>query len=273
MATETRTINEAYLDLVRELPLRPLKSEEDLTRAITMLDRLMDRGASGRSEDEKDYMLVMGSLVEEYEDIHWPMPSELEERELLRLHHEDWLARNPESVEGSASSESPRGVGFTQESLMTIPEKINRWMEENRINQVELSRLSGVATSKISQILSGKQGPTILQVDPLSRAMNVSLDWLYDDNANWPPLPRSGRGVMLSPAQEKLLEEAKFLCDGDETLRLAFMRLRGVPSAFVGLPSTHFDAVRSSVETPLKPERVILGDRERASAPTKRRSG
>lgn len=102
MATETRVINEAYFDLVRELPLRPLKSEDDLTRAIAMLDRLMDRGASGRSEDEKDYMLVLGSLVEEYENIHWPMPPEMEERELLQSHHEDWLARNPEPSEESA---------------------------------------------------------------------------------------------------------------------------------------------------------------------------
>lgn len=102
MATETRVINEAYFDLVRELPLRPLKSEDDLTRAIAMLDRLMDRGASGRSEDEKDYMLVLGSLVEEYENIHWPMPSEMEERELLQSHHEDWLTRNPEPSEESA---------------------------------------------------------------------------------------------------------------------------------------------------------------------------
>jgi HTH-type transcriptional regulator / antitoxin HigA len=102
MATETRALNEAYFDLVRELPLRPLRSEEDLSRAIAMLDRLMDRGASSRSEDETDYMLVLGSLVEEYENIHWPMPSELEERELLRAHHEAWLARNPEPTEESA---------------------------------------------------------------------------------------------------------------------------------------------------------------------------
>ena len=100
MATETRVLSEAYFDLVRELPLRPLRSEEDLSRAIAMLDRLMDRGANARLDDETDYMLVLGSLVEEYENIHWPMPSELEERELLQAHHEDWLARNPEpSVE------------------------------------------------------------------------------------------------------------------------------------------------------------------------------
>ena len=61
-----------------------------------MLDRLMDRGASNRSDDETDYMLVLGLLVEEYEDIHCPMPSELEERELLQAHRDAWLARNPE---------------------------------------------------------------------------------------------------------------------------------------------------------------------------------
>ena len=60
MTTDTRTIGETYLDLILAYPLRPLRSEADLDCAVAM-------------------------------------PSELEEREVLRLHRESWLAHNPES--------------------------------------------------------------------------------------------------------------------------------------------------------------------------------
>ena len=88
MATEIRATESRYLELVRDLPLRPLKSEADLGRAVAMLNRLLDIGKSRRSEDEEDYLHVLGSLISEYEDVHWPMPSDLEEREVLRLHRE-----------------------------------------------------------------------------------------------------------------------------------------------------------------------------------------
>lgn len=105
MATETRTTEGAYLRLVQEFPLRPLKSEADLDRAIAMLDRLIDLGESERSEDEDDYMDVLGTLVMEYEEVHWPMPSDLEEREVLRLHREAWLAS--EEARDESAAENP----------------------------------------------------------------------------------------------------------------------------------------------------------------------
>jgi HTH-type transcriptional regulator / antitoxin HigA len=61
-----------YLALVRELPLRPLRSEKELDRAIAMIDSLLDRG--GLAPDEEDYLDVLSDLVEKYEDEHHPMP-------------------------------------------------------------------------------------------------------------------------------------------------------------------------------------------------------
>lgn len=88
MATEVETNLERYLSLIRAFPLRPLRSEEDLDRAIGVLNGLIDIGKSRRSRDEDDYMHVLGTLIGEYEDVHWPMPSDLEEREVIRLHRE-----------------------------------------------------------------------------------------------------------------------------------------------------------------------------------------
>jgi HTH-type transcriptional regulator / antitoxin HigA len=61
-----------YLDLVREVPLRPIRSEAELDRAITMIDSLLDQ--EKRDSDEEDYLDVLSDLVEKYEDDHDPMP-------------------------------------------------------------------------------------------------------------------------------------------------------------------------------------------------------
>ncbi len=61
-----------YLDLVRKLPLRPIRSEAELDRAIAMVDSLSDRGTL--SPDEHDYLLVLSGLIEDYEDEHHPIP-------------------------------------------------------------------------------------------------------------------------------------------------------------------------------------------------------
>ena len=79
--TETRGLTAAtdrYLELVKECPLRPIKSEAELGRATEVLGRLLRR--DDLDDAEEDYVDVLGDLIEAYEDIHWPMPSDLEER-------------------------------------------------------------------------------------------------------------------------------------------------------------------------------------------------
>lgn len=54
-----------YLALVRNFPLRPIRSEEALDRAIAVVDDLLDK--DDLTQDEQDYLDVLGDLVEEYE--------------------------------------------------------------------------------------------------------------------------------------------------------------------------------------------------------------
>jgi HTH-type transcriptional regulator/antitoxin HigA len=61
-----------YLALILEVPLRPIRSERALDRALAMLDSLSDR--EELSPEERDYRLVLASLVREYEAEHYPMP-------------------------------------------------------------------------------------------------------------------------------------------------------------------------------------------------------
>ncbi|MGP0063768.1 MAG: helix-turn-helix domain-containing protein [Isosphaeraceae bacterium] len=64
---------EGYIALIRELPLRPIRTEVELDRAIAMVDALGDRETL--SPDEHDYLLVLSSLIEKYEDERYPIPT------------------------------------------------------------------------------------------------------------------------------------------------------------------------------------------------------
>lgn len=80
MASASEVVGERYLALIREFPLRRLRSETDLDRAIEMLDKLVDLGMRSRSSEEEDYMDVLSTLVEQYEEIHHPMDKNLADR-------------------------------------------------------------------------------------------------------------------------------------------------------------------------------------------------
>src|SRR5438105_241564 len=60
-----RRAPDSYLKLVRQFPLRPIRSEEELDQALVMLNTLLDRGILEAAE--ADYLDVLGDLVERYE--------------------------------------------------------------------------------------------------------------------------------------------------------------------------------------------------------------
>jgi HTH-type transcriptional regulator/antitoxin HigA len=62
-----------YMELVREFPLRPLRSETQLRAAVAVIDSLAFRG--DRDEAEDDYLAVLSVLVEEYEARVHPRPA------------------------------------------------------------------------------------------------------------------------------------------------------------------------------------------------------
>ena len=72
-----------YLDLVRQFPLRPIRSEIEVDRAVEVIDSLIDRRSL--SADEEDYLDVLGSLVEAYEEETSPMPQVSDARMLRHL--------------------------------------------------------------------------------------------------------------------------------------------------------------------------------------------
>jgi HTH-type transcriptional regulator/antitoxin HigA len=62
---------DVYLELVQRFPLRPIRTEEELDRAIEMVDELTDR--DDLEAGEKDYLDVLSDLIERYEAERHPI--------------------------------------------------------------------------------------------------------------------------------------------------------------------------------------------------------
>lgn len=71
-AARTGRGKDRYFALVRQFPLRPIRSEAELDRAIEMINSLIDRDSL--DSDEDDYLDVLSDLVHRYESEEYPMP-------------------------------------------------------------------------------------------------------------------------------------------------------------------------------------------------------
>ena len=68
---EVVDVTDRYLHWIRRCPLRPIRSQVGLERAISTIDALSDQGE--RTEEEHDYLIVLALLIEQYETVHYPM--------------------------------------------------------------------------------------------------------------------------------------------------------------------------------------------------------
>lgn len=65
-------VKDKYLELIQQFPPRPIHSEEDLKATQKKIDALIDQPEL--TEEEKDYLNVLGMLVQEYEQGLEPIP-------------------------------------------------------------------------------------------------------------------------------------------------------------------------------------------------------
>lgn len=59
-------VDKAYMELVREFPLVPLRDKSEFDKAIKVMKRLAYRRSS-LSNGEADYLTVLGDLIAQYE--------------------------------------------------------------------------------------------------------------------------------------------------------------------------------------------------------------
>jgi HTH-type transcriptional regulator / antitoxin HigA len=74
--------DEQYFELVRQFPLRPIRSREQLRHASAMASRLVVMRR--RTRPVKDYLAVLSRLIKEYEDRTVPYDG-LPEHEMLEM--------------------------------------------------------------------------------------------------------------------------------------------------------------------------------------------
>lgn len=71
MPTSTKPLVKGrWHELTEEFPLRPIRSDAELTRAIAAIDRVTD--IESPTIDEEDYRDVLADLIVAYEDEHEP---------------------------------------------------------------------------------------------------------------------------------------------------------------------------------------------------------
>ena len=74
-----------YLELVAAFPLRPIRSDAQHEAALVAMRSLL---GVERSEDEDDYLDVLGDLIRAYEVEHFPLP-QATQADILRALLED----------------------------------------------------------------------------------------------------------------------------------------------------------------------------------------
>ena len=123
-----------YKLLIDRCALRPLASEEDLDAALEVSQELFER-LGALEEEEKDYLKVLGSLIQAYEAVH---------------HNLDDI---------------PEGT----------PAEMLRWlMEVNDLKQVFLCNLLGVSSGRASEIANGVREMSKNQILTLAEHFHVT---------------------------------------------------------------------------------------------------
>ena len=90
-------INSQYINLLNEFVPRIPKSEVEYDALVEQLNWLIDKGEL--TVDEHDYMLLVGELIEAYDDIHYPDSLfELRGAELVRQLLQDHGLRQKDLV-------------------------------------------------------------------------------------------------------------------------------------------------------------------------------
>ncbi|HAG79760.1 MAG TPA: transcriptional regulator [Cyanobacteria bacterium UBA11162] len=72
MTTGLKTPSNYYIALITSFPPRPITNEAELIATQTQINSILDKGKL--TNDDRDYLKVLGLLVYDYENKHEPMP-------------------------------------------------------------------------------------------------------------------------------------------------------------------------------------------------------
>ncbi|NJR61445.1 MAG: transcriptional regulator [Cyanobacteria bacterium CRU_2_1] len=73
MTIGSKTPSSYYMELINSFPPRPITNEAELLATQAQIHSILDKG--NLTQDDRDYLKVLGILVYDYEDKYEPMPS------------------------------------------------------------------------------------------------------------------------------------------------------------------------------------------------------
>jgi HTH-type transcriptional regulator/antitoxin HigA len=73
MTIGLKTLSNYYIKLITTFPPRPITNEEELIATQNQINSILDQG--NITQDDKDYLKVLGTLVYDYEQQHEKMPT------------------------------------------------------------------------------------------------------------------------------------------------------------------------------------------------------
>ncbi len=72
MTSGLKTPSSYYIELITTFPPRPITNEAELIATQNRINSILDKG--NLTQDDKDYLNVLGTLVYDYEEKNEPMP-------------------------------------------------------------------------------------------------------------------------------------------------------------------------------------------------------
>jgi HTH-type transcriptional regulator/antitoxin HigA len=73
MTTGLKTPSNYYIKLITTFPPRPIINDAELTATQNQINHILNKGKL--TQDDRDYLKVLGTLVYDYEDKNEPMPT------------------------------------------------------------------------------------------------------------------------------------------------------------------------------------------------------
>ena len=105
----------------------------------------------------------------------------------------------------------------------TFKKRLRSAREERGLSQGDLAKKTGLQPAAISHFETGQRSPSFENLQKLSDALNVSIDYLLgriDEEQH-------GQGIAAAPRAQKLFRDAEKLSDkGFETLEMMAQMLR-----------------------------------------------
>ena len=124
---------DSYMDLVRELSLRPIRNEAEYDRATVVLHRLAVLGEKKLNAGQSDYLDALSVFIEKYDDEHYQIDS----------------------------------------SSLTPVHALEALMTEHDMSQIELAKLLHVGASSASMIVAGNRPITANHARALGKRFKV----------------------------------------------------------------------------------------------------